>query len=35
MDNKRSARRNAKNDVFGDFFGFGDNPDGCHAKDGP
>ena len=35
FDAKKSARKNAKNDIFGDFFGFGDNPEGCMAKDGP
>ena len=35
MSSKRSARDRAKNDIFGDFFGFGDNPEGCMAKDGP
>ena len=34
-DKKRSARNRNKGDLFGDFFGFGDNPEGCMAKDGP
>lgn len=32
---KKSYRANRTADIFGDFFGFGENPNGCMAKDGP
>lgn len=32
---RRDNRGQSNTDLFGDFFGFGENPAGCMAKDGP